>query len=712
MFKPAARSIKTLVTYQASGAVQPPDSETLRGLRSVARGRMKIRWNTCTGTPRSIRGVLTEPADGSPEEMARQFLRQYREMFGLPEDLADLVYIRMSERRGIRHVTFRQVYQGVPVFGAELSVHIDQADRVQMVNGDYYPELTVEMAAEPISKTAAMYTVMSHLEVEGALPDDIRAEWVIFSRGDEAYRAYQVNLSCRVPLGNWVYFVDAVSGEILDGYNGMRFATGKGQVFNFNPKRDDDEVVMVQLFDLIGNRTLRGTYFQVLNDGGPEALASSDAHEFVYAPDEAHFDEPMVYYHLNLVAKFFRNLGHTNHVAPMLAHVHVPDPDSGNPHYDNAYYDPRKNAMFFGHGEVFHDLAWEAAVIYHEYTHAVVEAVQPLMVTHEASALHEGYADYFACSITNDPQIGEYVVGQSGRPNLRNLRHEKTYEEFTGFDVHSDGEIWGIACWKIREALGSRVADLLIYESLGFLAPQPTFLDASEGIIQADISLFSGEYAQELYDIFAEQKIVPGQPAGHTFTITASAGNGGHIEPSGEVMVTQGDDQAFVITPESGHVIKTVVVDGTARGKLSQYTFEGVEAPHTIEAGFEKSDTYEWIVIVPGATRWMTTGITISKGDLMSFSAHGSVVYNRRGNACGPGGTSWTDTRDKEDPLWNKPHGALIGKIGESSMPFFIGTTSTTTADRDGMLLFGVNDFWYQGNTGEFTVTVNVSRTG
>ena len=37
------------------------------------------------------------------------------------------------------------------------------------------------------------------------------------------------------------------------------------------------------------------------------------------------------------------------------------------------------------------------------------------------------------------------------------------------------------------------------------------------------------------------------------YTITASAGSGGTINPSGKVAVASGADQAFVITPDSTH---------------------------------------------------------------------------------------------------------------------------------------------------------------
>lgn len=714
MFKPATKSVKTLSESQGMRAVQSPATRAARALQDGIRGGVHIRWNRRTGTPRSMRGVLTEPGDGSPEEIARRFLHDQKGLFGVQHALEDVQYLKTVERRGIRHVTFGQMHQGIPVFGAEICIHIDQADRVQMVNGEYHADIDVDVSTEPISKTAAIYTVMTHLEIEGAPPADAVVELVIFPKDDEYHRAYQIRMDTRMPLGNWVYFVDAVSGNVLDGYNAMRFAEqrvkGKGQAFNSNPKRDNDEVVTVPLFDLIGNRTLSGAYFQIINAEGPEALAASDAHEFLYPPENSHFDETMAYYQLSRVAEFFRNLGYTHQPGLMIAYVHMPDPDTGNPHYDNAFYSPLKNAIYFGHGEVFNDLAWEAAVMYHEYTHAIVEAAQPVMGTHEAGALHEGFADYFACSMTSDPQIGEYLVGQSGKPNLRNLRNEKTYQDFTGFDVHIDGEIWGITCWKIREALGSRIADRLIYESLWFLPTNATFLDASEGIMQADIDLFAGEHVQELREIFTEQQISE-DSSPQMYTITATASAGGTIVPEGAVKVRQGQAQVFRMTPESGYAIKNVLVDGESQGRLTHYTFEAVNAAHSIEAQFEAGGSHEWIVIVPGATSWMDTGIAVAVGDVLTFAAHGDVVYNRRGNACGPEGTSWTDTRDKEDPLWTKPHGGLIGKIGEKGDPFFIGATYTMTASRSGMLILGVNDFWYQGNTGEFTVTVTVSRT-
>ena len=71
------------------------------------------------------------------------------------------------------------------------------------------------------------------------------------------------------------------------------------------------------------------------------------------------------------------------------------------------------------------------------------------------------------------------------------------------------------------------------------------------------------------------------------FTITASAGIGGSIDPTGEVIVQAGEDQAFTITPDTGFEVADVLVDGLSVGAVTEYTFEDVMADHTIEASFE-----------------------------------------------------------------------------------------------------------------------------
>ena len=69
-------------------------------------------------------------------------------------------------------------------------------------------------------------------------------------------------------------------------------------------------------------------------------------------------------------------------------------------------------------------------------------------------------------------------------------------------------------------------------------------------------------------------------------TITASAGTGGSISPSGSVGVNYNSSQTFTITTDFGYVISDVLVDGISVGSVSTYTFNNVTADHTISASF------------------------------------------------------------------------------------------------------------------------------
>jgi hypothetical protein len=74
-----------------------------------------------------------------------------------------------------------------------------------------------------------------------------------------------------------------------------------------------------------------------------------------------------------------------------------------------------------------------------------------------------------------------------------------------------------------------------------------------------------------------------------TYTITASAGAGGSISPSGQVSVLVGASQSFSITPNTGYQITDVTVDGVSQGAISSYYFSSISANHTITASFASS---------------------------------------------------------------------------------------------------------------------------
>ncbi|NOZ92143.1 MAG: copper amine oxidase N-terminal domain-containing protein [Dictyoglomi bacterium] len=101
-----------------------------------------------------------------------------------------------------------------------------------------------------------------------------------------------------------------------------------------------------------------------------------------------------------------------------------------------------------------------------------------------------------------------------------------------------------------------------------------------------------------------------------TYTIEATAGEGGSISPSGEVYVAYGDSITFYITPEDGYRIKDVRVDGESVGAIEEYTFRNVKESHIIGAEFEKKETV--IVLRPGDGHYWVNG-QMSEMDVAPF---------------------------------------------------------------------------------------------
>jgi hypothetical protein len=72
-----------------------------------------------------------------------------------------------------------------------------------------------------------------------------------------------------------------------------------------------------------------------------------------------------------------------------------------------------------------------------------------------------------------------------------------------------------------------------------------------------------------------------------TFTLQASASQGGSVNPSGTIHVAYGDTQSFDIVAEEGYEILSVMVDGVNIGQVHEYTFANIQANHTIAVEFE-----------------------------------------------------------------------------------------------------------------------------
>jgi hypothetical protein len=105
-------------------------------------------------------------------------------------------------------------------------------------------------------------------------------------------------------------------------------------------------------------------------------------------------------------------------------------------------------------------------------------------------------------------------------------------------------------------------------------------------------------------------------------------------------------------------------------------------------------------VTVEAAHPWIESGLTVRKGERLSFEASGTIRWGSKPDqVAGPEGHG------------AKAHklgvGGLIGRVGFNGKPFPIGSRRTPIAmPQSGILFLGINDFIFKDNTGSFVVTI------
>jgi len=110
--------------------------------------------------------------------------------------------------------------------------------------------------------------------------------------------------------------------------------------------------------------------------------------------------------------------------------------------------------------------------------------------------------------------------------------------------------------------------------------------------VQVDGGVVNPEPEYSFYYITDNHTITTSFVPMNRYTITATAGTGGTISPSGAVSVIEGDDQTFTFTPNAGYEIADVIINGISMGQITEYEFNDVSADHIIEIIFNPIVTY------------------------------------------------------------------------------------------------------------------------
>ncbi|MEZ5094181.1 M36 family metallopeptidase [Nocardioides sp.] len=193
----------------------------VRSLRAKLGSTATIDIDGLTGTPRWIvdlgDGRLTGPSGKRPADIALGFVRDNLAAFGLEQSDMSSFRLRNSYRdiAGIRHVSFRQKFGGVAIFGFGLRASIDSRGRIVEIGGSPVPGAL--LTARPAAKLTGADAIARAKRVAGdavtrATSDD-RAEQVLVVTRDKTYLGWQtVTMASDVPA---LSVVDAATGRLL-----------------------------------------------------------------------------------------------------------------------------------------------------------------------------------------------------------------------------------------------------------------------------------------------------------------------------------------------------------------------------------------------------------------------------------------------------------------------------------------------------------------
>ncbi len=317
-----------------------------------------------------------------------------------------------------------------------------------------------------------------------------------------------------------------LTGSSLAGKSGPGTSTGTGRVFFPNPvaslqdqsltdQKDSDYPALqaayrtVTLTNLDGSGYLRGDWANVASSTGE--LAFSENNTFLYNRSDDRFEQAMAYYWVTEAQKYIQSLGFGGARRPI--NRESQDVRINQLGIDNSYSWDKKDLMRFGKGGV--DDAEDAEVMLHEYGHAMMDSQMAPFgygTTVEAGSVGEGFADYWAVTVSNvvaptpDPACvadWDSVSYTSAVPHcLRRIDGDLHYPDDLNGLVHHDGQIWSRALWDIRNKLGNVKADTLILEAQFDFAPDTTMPAAAQATVAAAERLYGKSAAKVVLAAF------------------------------------------------------------------------------------------------------------------------------------------------------------------------------------------------------------------
>ncbi len=504
---------KAMASGRTTGAALPAWKTALNRLRAQT-GPVTLVMDTKWKRPIWI-GNMRLPAQGTgPAQRASHFLRTYGSILGLdPTLLGQSRVLNWSEGQVVR---FSLTHQGLPLWGLSLVVRVQ--GRNIMAAGGRLPNILNFDPPRPVRSAAR---VAREIRLATGHPARVLGLGYVPMAG-QGVLAWRLEQRFTGRPGILLLTVEDATGRILFARSGLLHA--EGYVYDPNPVVAG-QYEEVTLENMTNTSVLEGTYAAAYQCGPNSsdygcpnwahgATADSDGN-FLYEPVEGsmsdNFAEVQGYYHADKFNRWLEDrFGFQWSCAGSRTMKVFVNWNGDNAFYADSDGDPQGcGDITFGEGSV--DYVYDADVLYHEFTHGMVEhtcnlgcpdmgvCIDGQGINVVPYSLNEGTADYFSMAYTNDPNLGEYA-GQNaqGEPYIRTaLNDQQCPWDQTG-ESHYDGQIWMGGLWEIRTALGSELGDDLAYGAVISLPTDADYDMAAQILMQtAQEMLSAGRLTQQ-----------------------------------------------------------------------------------------------------------------------------------------------------------------------------------------------------------------------
>gem|GEM_PF-2498919 len=535
---------------KAFQTLKNPSGKTARSNPAVLENRKEslpaireIHYRPFAKTPRQIKADVSaipqNRAKKGDQEIAGEFLSALGGLLRIDNPDEEFRFSgKQSDDLGRRHLRFSQTFQGIPVWPAELVVHLNARGHADMLDGAFVPTPR-KIATRPVlNADEAFEKVCEHIPEIGQDISAESSELIIYAPGDRLPRlAWKLDISVSSD-GQWLAVIDASDGRLLTAFSQISDAAVSGSGADiFGTQRS------LNLWEKDGKFHMTDTAKAMYDAETSDPPVPTSTHGAIIVMDALNqprtseineipaltsvvsenpdsdwpADAVSAAYNLSQAYDYFyehhQRVSPDGHGGSIMAVVRL------GTNLESAFWDPGTKIIYFGDGEV---LAASPDIVGHELTHAITTYTAGLLNKNQSGALNEAFSDIFGEMVESHVSGTEpdWIMGSRLATPLRSLSDPSSMTSPAGVPYPSDmdgyfitsGDNGGVhinmsivahAFYLLARgqdrAIGIRDAGQIFYRALTYhLVSNSQFADARLACIASAEELFGSGSEQAL----------------------------------------------------------------------------------------------------------------------------------------------------------------------------------------------------------------------